>query len=55
MILACGPSQASSATLQGSTAQVRRELNLCRRQKATGSLWVEFTITAYAWCTIVTD
>ena len=44
-----------TTTVQGSTAQVRRELNLCRRQKATGSLWVVFTITAYAWCTIVTD
>ena len=44
-----------TTTVQGSTAQVSRELNLCRRQKATGSLWVVFTTTAYAWCTIVTD
>ena len=44
-----------TTTVQGSTAQVSRELNLCRRQKATGSLWVVLTITAYAWCTIVTD
>ena len=34
MILACGPSQASSATLQGSTAQVRRWPSLYTEQKA---------------------